>query len=181
MKGKLLELARNYKSGDWIASFSVQSDDIAKIYQDLENQEVDIEIKKYRKKRSKNANALLWECLGKMAAALQTDAWTLYLHMLKRYGQYTYIVARERAVEAIKAQWREVEVVGEIDIHGEKSVQLLCFYGSHTYDTKEFARLLDGVISEMKEIGLPTPESEEIERLLKEWERGRQGRTEAKD
>ena len=45
-------------------------------------------------------------------------------------------------------------------------IQMLCFFGSSTYNTKEFSQLLDGVISEMKEMHLETPPDEEMKQLL---------------
>ena len=71
----------------------------------------------------------------------------------------------------MKKQRRECEVIGEVDINGQKAVQMLCYFGSSTYDTKEFSRLLDGVISEMQEMGLETPTSEDMRRALEQWEK----------
>ena len=129
------------------------------------------DISEHREKRSKNANALLWKCLGDIAEALKADKWDIYLQMLKRYGKYTYICVKPSMVEAVKKQWRECEELGEIDINGSKAVQMLCYFGSSTFDSKEFSTLLDGVISEMKEMELPTPDNKEIERILEQWEK----------
>lgn len=132
---------------------------------------LDIEIEKHRERRSTDANALLWACLGSIAAAIQSDKWSVYLQMLKRYGKYTYIVVREQAVEGVKRQWRECEVIGEIEINGEKAVQMLCYFGSSLYNTKEFSVLLDGVISEMREMGLETPADQDVRASLEELEK----------
>lgn len=121
-------------------------------------------------KRTLNQNALLWEMLGQLAKALRSDKWTVYLQMLKRYGTYTYICVKPKAVEAVKRQWRECEEIGRVDINGQESVQMLCYFGSSTMDTHDFSVLLDGVKSEMKEMGLPTPDRD-IERVLKQMER----------
>jgi hypothetical protein len=133
------------------------------------------EVKEYKEKRSLNANALLWRCLGEMASALHTDKWDVYLQMLKRYGTYTYICVKPKAVEAVKKQWRECEEIGHIDINGADSVQMLCYYGSSTMNTKEFSTLLDGVISEMEEMGIDTPEQRELDRAIENW--GKQNET----
>lgn len=129
------------------------------------------EVKEYHEKRSLNANALLWSCLGEIAVALKTDKQQIYLKMLKRYGKYTYLCVKPNVVEAVKRQWRDCEELGEIDINGKKAVQMLCYFGSSTYTTKEFAALLDGVISEMKEMGLDTPTDRELRRSLENWEK----------
>ena len=131
-----------------------------------------IEIKKYRNRRSLDANALMWECLGQISEALDgTDKWQLYLQMLKRYGKYTYICVKPQVVDAVKLQWRESEIVGEVEIKGKKAIQMLCYFGSSTYDSKEFSKLLNGVISEMREMGLQPPADEETERALERWEK----------
>ena len=137
---------------------------------------LDIKVSKWRKKRSLEANGMLWACLGQIAAALGTDKWEVYLLMLKRYGKFTYIVVRESAVEAVKRQWRESEVIGEVAVNGQKAVQMLCYFGSSTMNTQEFSVLLDGVISEMQEIGLQPPLPKDVERALEQWEK-RYGKT----
>ena len=132
------------------------------------------EVKEYHPRRSNKANALLWHCLGELAAALRTDKWSVYLMMLKRYGKYTYICVPPKAVEMIKKGWRESEILNTVDINGRESVQMLCYYGSHLYNSKEFSVLLDGVISEMEEIGIPTPPSSEMQRVIERMEREEQ-------
>lgn len=128
------------------------------------------DITEHKEKRSKDANALLWACLGELAEALRSDKWEVYLQMLKRYGKYTYICVKPHVVDAVKKQWRECEEIGHINIGGQDSVQMLCYFGSSTYDSKEFSVLLDGVISEMKEMGLDTPADKELERAIKRME-----------
>ena len=128
------------------------------------------DVKEHKDKRSNNANRLLWACLGRIAKALKTDSWSVYMQMLKRYGTFTYICVKPSAVEGVKRQWRECEEIGELTIKGKKAVQLLCYYGSSTYNTQEFSEFLESVMSEMEEMNIPTPREEEIERALKQWE-----------
>ena len=128
------------------------------------------DVKEHKDKRSNNANRLLWVCLGRIAKALKTDSWSVYMQMLKRYGTFTYICVKPSAVEGVKKQWRECEEIGELTIKGKKAVQLLCYYGSSTYNTQEFSEFLDSVMSEMEEMNIPTPRQEEVERALKQWE-----------
>ena len=129
------------------------------------------DIEEHKEKRSLNANALLWKCLGDIASAIHSDKWEVYLQMLKRYGTYTHICIKPKALEAVKKQWREVEEIGRVNINGQESVQLLCYFGSSTMNSKEFSILLDGVISEMKEMGLPSPADEDLERVINQLER----------
>ena len=170
--GKVLNVNRNWTTGQYNITFSINETSAVYGVNNIKDcEKLTVTAKKYRQKRSFDANGLLWHCLGAIAAKLNVDKWTVYLQMLKRYGKYTYICVKPNVVEAVKAQWRECEEVGEVDINGQKAIQLLCYFGSSTYDTKEFSVLLDGVISEMKEMELDTPTSEEMKRALEQWER----------
>ena len=156
-------------TGKWLLTF--ETVELPDIFDKTRDKDLNLEIKQHRNHRSKDANALLWECIGRLAMALRADKWDIYLLMLKRYGQYTYIVVPPNAVEMVARQWRECEVICDININGRVGVQMLCYYGSSTYDTKQFSVLLDGVISEMKEIGLTAPTSEDMRRSIEEWEK----------
>ena len=123
------------------------------------------------KKRSLNANKLLWHCIGEIAKSVGADKWKVYLMALRRYGKFTYLCAKPEAVEDIKKEWREVEVLGPLTINGKKATQLLCYFGSSSYTKKEFSQLLDGVISEMKEMRLETPDEEHIREAIEQWEK----------
>lgn len=166
-KGNIESITRDLK-GAYNVTITTESN-ISSL-SEIKDELLDVEIKKHREKRSLNANGLLWACLSEIAKVLRTDKWSVYLQMLKRYGTYTYICVKPEAVEGVKKQWRECEEIGDIDINGQKATQLLCYYGSSTYNTQEFSVLLDGVFSEMKEMGLPTPEEEKLERALELWE-----------
>ena len=169
--GKLISATRNITNNKFRIEFevdSLQPDEVNRLALcDL----LDIKANKHRQKRSLDANALLWLCLGRIATALQADKWSIYLQMLKRYGKFTYICVKPNVAEAVKMQWRESEVIGEISINGQTAVQMLCYFGSSTYNTKEFSVLLEGVISEMQEMRLETPTSEDMRRALEQWEK----------
>lgn len=170
--GELKGITQNYETGKFQVTFEINEGvSVVNFLQNLFNTKLSISAKKYRQKRSLDANGLLWHCLGKIAETLHTDKWEVYLLMLKRYGKYTYICVKPHMVEPMQKQWRECEVIGEVDINGQKAVQMLCYFGSSTYDTKEFSVLLEGVISEMKEMGLETPLSQDMQRALEQWEK----------
>lgn len=169
--GTIRGIDKNYITGEINITFSVnEKNTVLPEYEKLKDcKKLRIRAVQYRKKRSLDANAYLWALLQKMAEVLRTDKWSLYLQMLKRYGKFTYIVVKPAAVEAVKKQWRECEEVGEIDVNGDKAVQMLCYYGSSTYDTKEFSVLLDGVISEAKALEIEALSSEELERMMEQY------------
>ena len=169
--GNIIALSKDWATNKLLINLHVDDCPVEEVQALSQCEKLSIEIKKYRKKRSLDANGMLWACIGEIANVLRADKWEIYLQMLKRYGKYTYICVKPAVVEAVKAQWRECEEIGKIDINGKEAVQMLCYFGSSTYDTKEFSVLLDGVISEMREIGLQPPPTEEMKRALETWQK----------
>jgi hypothetical protein len=170
--GKLQNVSKDWSTGQYHITFTVNEPSVLNQVSSLKDiEKLEVEAKKYRKSRSNDANKMLWACLNELAKA-QTPPignWEMYLMMLKRYGKYTYICVKPNVVDAVRAQWRETEVIGEIDINGKEAVQMLCYFGSSTYDTKEFSDLLEGVIYEMEQVGLQPPPSKEMKRALEQW------------
>lgn len=171
--GRYKSVAKNLDTGETVLSFAVSDISTTQLEEIAKEEKLEITAAKWRQHRSKDANALLWACIGDIAKALNppADKWEIYLQMLKRYGRYTYVVVRPEAAERLRQVWRETEIVGDISVNGQKAVQMLCYYGSSTYDSKEMAVLLDGVVSEMQELGLQPPPSGELKRLIAEMEK----------
>jgi len=128
-----------------------------------------VEIKQYRQKRSLDANSYMWLLLSEMAAVMKTTKDELYLIMLERYGIFTHVVVKPNVVDKVKQEWRTVRELGEVNINGKTGIQLQCFFGSHLYDTKEFSVLLEGIISEAKDLGIEVISENEKHLLLVEW------------
>lgn len=167
--GVIKSINRDYLSNQINITFAANENILADYEKIKDCEKLRIKAIQYREKRSLDANAYLWVLLQKLAEVLRTDKWSLYLQMLKRYGQFTYIVVKPHAVDGVKKQWRECEEVGEININGEKAVQMLCYYGSSTYDTREMSVLIDGVVSECKELGIETLPPDELRRIKEQW------------
>ena len=169
-QGKIESITKPIRGGGYLVTVRIDA-----LPEGLEDKLLDVTLKVHREKRSKDANALLWACIGDIARETEVDKWDVYLNLLRRYGKFTYIVVKADAAEAVRKQWRESEIIGEIDIHGTKGVQMLCYYGSSTYDTHEMSVLLNGTISEMETLNLQRPASSDMRRALEEWERNHNG------
>ena len=128
-----------------------------------------VKLEPLKRKRSLDANGYLWVLLQKIAEVLHTTKDEVYLEMLSRYGVFTHIVVKPNVVDRVKAEWRTVRELGEVTINGKTGIQLQCFFGSSTYDSREFSVLLDGVIHEAEELGIETLGQAEAERMIAEW------------
>ena len=128
-----------------------------------------ITIKEHREKRSLDANAYCWVLLQKLAEVLETDKDSLYEEMICKYGVFTHLIVKPSAVERIKEEWREVRELGEVTVNGKTGVQLQCYFGSSTYDTKEMSVLIDGIVRECQDLGIETLTPEEIADMKRKW------------
>ena len=126
----------------------------------------DVEIKQHREKRSLNANNYCWKLCTEIASALNTDKDSVYLTMLKRYGVSDKIVVRSY----VDITGYDIKYYEKDDSTGTWDYYKI-YKGSSKYDTKEMSILLNGIVSECKEMGIPTKEDLEIERMIKEWEK----------
>lgn len=128
-------------------------------------------LSEYRKKRSLNANAYAWALMEQIAQAINSTKDEVYLSMLERYGVFTHIVVKPNVLESIKREWRTVKELGEVKVNGKSGIQLQCFFGSSSYNTKEMSRLIDGIVSECKELDIETLPEDKLSILKEEWDR----------
>ena len=132
------------------------------------------EIKQYRAKRSLDANSYAWVLMSKIADALNTSKDEIYIEMLKRYGQreeQLISVIAEGVPAIMRATNEHCSVVGESELNGKLFKHLAILIGSSQYDTKQMSILIDGIVSECKELGIETKPEEEIKSLIESWGR----------
>ena len=167
--GKLKSVSKNWISRKWEVTFEINEDITASIDK-IRDKLLNLTAKIHREKRSLDANAYAWVLMQKIAEAIHTDKWSVYLMMLERYSPvFTHIIVRPEAVERVKGEWRTVKVLGPIQVNGSYGIQLQCYFGYSTFDSKEMASFIDGIVSECKEMGIETLPPDEIERMRREW------------
>lgn len=136
-----------------------------KLFQLDEDKVYDVEIKIHREKRSLNANSYCWKLCTEIASVINSDKDSVYLLMLKRYGVSDLIpISNQVPIDDYIKYY-------DIESKTDKYTWYKIYKGSSKYDTKEMSVLLNGIVSECKEMGIPTKEDLEIERMVKEWER----------
>ncbi len=168
LKGNIKDITRNMDNS-YNITFTVHGDYIFHLLDEFKDKLLSIVVKLFRNKRSLDANAALWLLLGEMAARLNTSKDELYLEVLDRYGVFTFIAVKPAVVERVKREWRTVRELGEVTVNGQTGIQLQCFFGSSTYDSREFSVLLNGVIEEAKEMGIYLISDSDRDLMLREW------------
>ena len=121
------------------------------------------EIKEKKSKRSLTANAYYWSLLNQLASVMRMDNQECHFLMLIRYGQYEVVSIRSDV--NIHGYFKYYEVIGNGFVNGKEFTHYKIYKGSSQMDSKEFSVLLDGLISECEEVGIPTLTKTEVERL----------------
>lgn len=133
------------------------------------------EIKEYKehKKRSLDANAYCWVLLQKIADKLGSSKEEIYRRIIKQKGTFEIIPIKNEAVDTFISAWQEhglgwiCEVLRTSKLDGFKNV--IAYYGSSTYDTKQMAYFIDYIVEEAKELGIETMTPNELESLKNSW------------
>jgi len=128
-----------------------------------------VEVKQYRKKRSLDANGMLWNIINEVANILRTSKEDVYVAMLKKYGQCSVVSIADEAVETFLKSVKYTEIIGEGTIGDKKFTHIKVFMGSSNYDSREMSILIDGVVSDAKELGIGFISEKDKQLLLKEW------------
>lgn len=143
----------------------------------LKDQELDVEIKKHREKRSMNANAYFHILINKIAAETGESDDAVKQRLVVSYG----VVDTNK--DGMKIGFKlpaDVDVtkiypyVRCFDTREENGKSFKCYLVyKHTsdMDTKEMARLIDGAIAEARELGIETDTPEQLSRYKEAWSR----------
>lgn len=147
------------------------------VIEQLKNEDkLDIDIKKYRKKRSLDANAYCWVLCDKIAKEISKDGTIttkeeIYKDAIKNIGTFEPMIVEEKAFENFKRIWEKQGLgflIQEVT-RKDKCVKVHCYYGSSTYDSKEMSLLIELLVEEAKQLNIEVKTEQEIESLLKMW------------
>ncbi len=172
LNGTLHGLQVDYKTKKQILSIRIDND-FAEEFDRIGDRYLDISIKIHRNKRSRNANDLCWTMCEKIAQAAGLTKEDVYRHAIKNVGVWEATPIREDCVERWQSVWGEkgigwfAEVVDDSKLPGYKRVHN--YFGSSTYNTAEMTRLINFLIDEAKEMGIPTEPPALVSLLLDEW------------
>lgn len=159
--GKITDISIDYKTKTPRVVFELEksAEEIAK----LRDMKLTLNIKKYRRKRSLDANAYAWELIGKIADLLRADKNEIYFDLLKRYGQRTYVSII--AEVDVTGYFKYFSYVGESKIKGRSFKHYFVYKGSSEFDSREMSIFIDGIIFEAKAMGIETRTPDEIARM----------------
>ena len=169
LSGKLTYMVGFTANGHPIVTFELNEKYPAlQMVDELHNEEkLTIKVEKYRQKRSLNANNYAWKLITEIGNRTRQSKEDVYFLMLKRYGQSEMIsvMAHIPIGEYIKYY----EEAGESDLNGKTFKHYRVYKGSSEFDTKEMSIFIDGIVSEAKDLGIPTDTPDQIAKMKDLW------------
>lgn len=143
----------------------------------IEGKDLDIKVTQHREKRTLTQNAYYWSLLSKLSAKQRISNARLH-NLLLRDVSSPFVIDGKIAMQPIPdTEKAENEILEAMTFHlkptsgiitgndGDIYRWYVVLKGSSDFDTVEFTRLLDLLVSECKEQGIETLPPAELERM----------------
>lgn len=171
-KGRIKDISRNLLNNRFIISIETEQD-ISSV-EELRDKDLRCDIKKYRNRRSLDANAYFWVLLDKLATVLKIPKDELYRGYVRNIGGNSEtICVQNKAVDRLIDGWQHNGtgwVTDTFESKIEDCTNVVLYYGSSTYDTEQMSRLIDSVVQDCKAVGIETMTPQELDNLMRVWE-----------
>ncbi len=171
MKAKLIELTFTL-AGKQRLVLELE-DDFRKEFAELKGHDVRIEVKRWRKRRSLDSNAYAWVLIDRIAQATGVPKTEVYRQAIREIGGVSEIVCvRTKAVDKLREGWEAHGLGWQTDVMPSKiegCTNVVLYYGSSTYDTKQMSALIDSLVQDAQALGIETLPPHEIARLNSLW------------
>ena len=121
------------------------------------------EIKEFKEHRTLSQNAYAWKLITELANKLNISKEDMYMQMLKDYGQ-SEIISMLSSINP-NGYFKYFESIGTGIVNNKEFNHYRIYKGSSEYNTIEMKYLLDGIIQECENVGIPTLTINEIQNM----------------
>ena len=172
--GRPKTMFRN-KEGKWSVTIITENKINGDAFDELAKVDCDIEIRKHRNIRSKNANSYFHVLVNKIAAETGESDEEVKIRLITSYGTLArtndgkylmFVLPREADATEY---YKYAEVYDQREVNGVMCNMWKVYKDSHKMDTKEMARVIDGAIQEAKSLGIETTTPAELEKMKQQW------------
>ena len=178
MKSRLLDLSISL---DGKQRLTVELDgDFRKTWDKLHDKDCELTVKKYRKKRSLDANAYAWVLIDKIAEKTRVSRTETYRNAIRDIGGVSVTVCVQNvAVARLKQQWSDKGIGWQTE-EFESSIpgwtNVILYFGSSVYDSKQMADLIENLRQDAISLGIEVEDENKIKSLLEEYDNAKSNR-----
>ena len=173
--GKIVGANIDFRTGKPTVSLEInEKNDFKLMVDELKDcEKLSIEIKPYRARRSLDANAYFFVLADKLAEKLSISKEEVYRNAIRNIGGVSEIVCvKNAAVERLCEGWSKNGLGWQTETFPSKldgCTNVILYYGSSTYDSKQMSALIDNIIQDCQAVGIETMTPSEIARLKSMW------------
>lgn len=174
LTGIITSFNKDWKTGKAIVTLLLDTTNMEHIERLSKLEKLTIAIKKFFKKRSKDANAYFHVLVNELARYYSMSDTDMKIKMNLDYG--TIARFEDGRIKGCKVpdgtDMKEIYQYSKWYKSDENGDDCYIFYKeTHTLNTKEMAQLINGVIQECENAGIETKPKAEIDSLLREWDK----------
>ena len=147
--------------------------DFREQYDTLKDGDVELTVKRFRQKRSLDANAYCWLIIDKIAQRMRMTKVDVYRDHIRHIGGVSETVCvQDRAVDKLCEAWSKNGIGWQTETFPSKipgCTNVTLYYGSSTYDTEQMSALIDALVQTAKALGIETMPEEELKSLMEAY------------
>lgn len=172
--GRLTSVTKDILTGKFNITFQIDTEPVDELNALGQMEKIDIKAGKHKKKRSLDANAYFHVLVGKLAEKNTISKARAKNILISRYGQVELLPDGSPMIyktNAPEEYMLELESIHCIPVKFTEDATFYKIYrGSHTYDSYEMSKLIEGTVADAKEQGIDTKTPDEIRRMVSAWQ-----------
>ena len=145
----------------------------AEYLDELKDKELKVQVSVWRQDRSLNANNYCWKLLDEIAQRMHSTKEEVYQDIISKVGVFEILPIRNEAVDNFVEKWKSRGLGWVCNIMRDSKIpnytNVIAYYGSSVYNTKEMSRLIDEVVQEAQALGIQTKTPQELAELKSLW------------
>lgn len=175
--GTLQDISIDYKTNNPKITLLLDQRQSISSLEEMKDNKLSIEIKKYRKPRSLDANKYFWKLLQEVCEYKNIDTIEDYKRRVKELGIFKQFKIMTQDVKTFEKIWTDRGIawfceISDTDYIGDTEFKIInAYYGSSSYNSKQMSRLIDNLVQDCKAIGIETKPQAEINSLLESWDK----------
>ncbi len=175
--GKIKDISRGLDTNNFILTLEISDVTLQELRKAEEQEKLSIVLKPWKKKRSLDANSYYWVLVEKIAKLNKSSKNVVHNIILERYGALERMEGGQLIPVCIRddIDHREMDYMHlkptskTLEKGGIRYRWYYLIKGSSQYNTAEMAALIDGIVSECKDLEIETLPPDELRRMKEAW------------
>lgn len=158
MKGSIEDYYRSL-DGKWRIRLAVEGD-FSEDYEKLKDSDVNIEISKWRQRKTDAQNRYMWWLANAIALVRKMKKDDVYREAVKNVGGVSTIVCvQNKAVDKLIEQWGQNGIGWQAETMDSQiagCTNVILYYGSSTFNTEQMAALINILMMDAEDLKINT-------------------------